>query len=387
MIFILFKIKCLFEGLFKNKIKNIIVLLQVTFSLILFYFIISKYINLYNLEQKISELDNHNDIQILFDISDESRLFTQTFQQEDIINRLNEFYKYLSLNKDFKSYTLSDSIIEIMHNKLPSKSNVLYVNKGFMEQFNIEIVNGRKFNEEDFKDKKITPILLGEDLKKSYILGEEINDINGNVYKVIGFINKNSFYLDLKKSDEINYFKNSIVAPIQDKNLNSVPDYDMIINNTYILSKDKSVLSKIQDKSSELGLYTYKFKSLKNQFESIKKSNEDYIKSISLMLILILGFSIVSCISNILQYIDDNWKYFSIHRLCGASMKSILLRIMLPIISIIIIADIVVISLYGIELSSIITILFSMLLIIFITIFPYSKLKKLKLIELLRGYN
>lgn len=383
----MFRLKYLLEGILKNKTKNLILFLQVLFCTLLFYFVTAEYINLIDLENKLNNLKNHDEIQILFDISDESRLFEDTFIETDILDKLNKFYIYLSENKNFKSYTLNDSILELKNNRLSSEVNILHVNEEFMRQFNIDISDGRNFTKDDFKDTDVTPVLLGEDFKKYYSIGETINDYEDKIYKIIGFINKKSFYLDLKKSDNIYSFDNMVVAPIQNKNIKSISDYDMLINNTYILSKDRDILSGIQNKSSELGLYTYKFKSLNSQFESIKISTKNYIESMSLILILILGFSILSCISNTLQYIDDNMKDISINLLCGASIKDILLRIMMPIITIMIISDSIVIFLDETGFASHITILFSIFITIFIMIFPYVKLNKIRLIDLLRRYN
>lgn len=137
-----------------------------------------------------------------------------------------------------------------------------------------------------------------------------------------------SFYLNPKASNEIISLDESILCPVNIHANSDFSDLDMAINSTVILTDKDTVFQEIQNKSYELGLFTFAFESFSDQLENITEENEFFIELATTILILLLSVSVLGLVSSILEYIDCHKREFLIHIMYGATMKDILIRIL-----------------------------------------------------------
>ena len=99
---------------------------------------------------------------------------------------------------------------------------------------------------------------------------------------------------------------------------------------------------------------------------------------------IIMVFALISFISTLIQFINTNIKEFTIHLLCGGTIKSIIQRIIIQVFSIILFAYIIIIAIQGIDLVALLTFGSSLLIGIIILIYPLILLSKKQINTILK---
>ncbi|MBS3900727.1 MAG: hypothetical protein KGZ54_01715 [Dethiobacter sp.] len=183
------------------------------------------------------------------------------------------------------------------------------------------------------------------------------------------------------KSSEIYSLGTWFVIPVR-------PDldgsYDSAIMTTYIITDDPYHLQRIQQKSTELGLFTFEFRSFTEQMGWIQEEIDLQTKIMGLMFSVVLIFSMIGLISNLVQFINTHIKEFAIHMLCGGQVSSIIRRILTQIILMLILANVIVFAIHGASSITLATIAFGLVIGSLIVIYPAIKLSAMGINELLR---
>lgn len=317
---------------------------------------------------------------------------------QDSIRRQGELYEFIKQNPSFKTYTadqchsmwLSDSNLDDSLTKRPGYTPGMYfllkIDQEFLSVFKPKYVKGRIFSADDFKDTgSEIPLLLGYDFQKYYDLDDTIRDDEGHSYRVIGFLEKSSFYLDPLRGYIIFWLDKAFVVPLQpDKFGDDTAYYESALSSTFIITDDTNNLQAIQEKSNELDLYTYEYRSFTEQMQNLLEATRFKVMITGFMMAIILIFSSIGLILNLVQFITTHTKEFAIHLLCGGQVKSVIQRILIQTFLIIFIADIIVIVIHKFSLITLLTVTSSLLIGLMITVYPAIMLSKTEIKNILK---
>jgi len=381
------------EDIKDQKIRNFVLFIQITAALVLFSFIVSVVLHVSSYREKLNSIIEGQEIYLIRDMTDQSR-FDQIMTNPDSSTKLRELYQFMKHNPSFNTYTAdaqhfmwlaennSHSSIAVRSNPPHKGYNLLKIDDKFMDVYELQCVEGSPFTKEDFSGTGETiPLLLGYDFRPFYQLNDIITDTRGFRYHVIGFLEQSAYFMQPGKSSEIYSLGTWFVIPVR-------PDldgsYDSAIMTTYIITDDPYHLQRIQQKSTELGLFTFEFRSFTEQMGWIQEEIDLQTKIMGLMFSVVLIFSMIGLISNLVQFINTHIKEFAIHMLCGGQVSSIIRRILTQIILMLILANVIVFAIHGASSITLATIAFGLVIGSLIVIYPAIKLSAMGINELLR---
>ncbi len=295
--------------------------LQLLAATLLFTIIFLLLFHMQEYKQKIEALNHYEQLYYLKDITDEAYFETNIFSNPDAGNRMYQLYNYIMQNPGFQAYTFYQYQENLQGNASPT--TFFYADTSFWNTFRLEAEGGYNLFSNN-TPRGYLPVILGHHFKQTYQIGDIIND----KYEVMDYLKEGSFYLNPKASSEIISLDESILCPVNIHANSDFSDLDMAINSTVILTNKDTVFQEIQNKSYELGLFTFAFESFSDQLENITEANEFFIELATTILILLLSVSVLGLVSSILEYIDCHKREFLIHIMYGATMKDILIRIL-----------------------------------------------------------
>lgn len=387
------------DDILSHKLNHFILFVQVLAALLLLSFIFYIVLDTNSYKNKLNEImqDQEEEIYLANNISSMEKVDEILSGGQDSMKKQGELYEFIKQNPSFKTYTadmqhamwLSNSKLDdsfaIYPQRDPNAYFLLKIDQKFNSVFKLKCVKGRMFSADDFKDtgSKI-PILLGYDFQKYYDLDDTLRDDEEHSYRVIGFLEKSSFYLDPGKGDIIFWLDKGFVVPVQPNRFDFTEEYESAISSTFIITDDTNYLQAIQQKSNELELYTFEYKSFTEQLQYILEANHFKVMIIGFMMAAILIFGIIGLISNLVQFITTHTKEFAIHLLCGGQVKSIIQRILIQTFLMILIADIIVIIINKFSLDTLFTIMSSLLIGLIVIIYPVIMLSKTEIKNILR---
>lgn len=377
-----------------QKMRNLVLFVQIAAALVLFSFVVYIVLHINSYQNKLNRIIEGEEIYFSRDMTDRRR-FDEMVTAPGSSERLSKLYTFMTQNPSFATYTADAQHFMWMtddhrlDNSLAVRSQpplkgykLLKIDEKFIDVYELECAEGSLFTEEDFAHTgEVILLLLGHDFRRFYQLHDVIRDSRGFRYQVTGFLEESSYFLQPGKSGEIYSLDKWFVIPVR-------PDrdgaYDSAIMSTYIITDDSYHLQEIQQKSTELGLYTFEFRSFTAQMRRIHETNNLHIRLIGFMLSVVLIFSMIGLISNLVQFIDTHTKEFAIHLLCGGQVVSIIQRILIQILLLIIAANVIVLAIHRGSLTSLITIAFSLIVGLLIVIYPAIKLSTIGINNLLR---
>ena len=387
------QIRYAWEDIKDQKIRNFVLFIQITAALVLFSFIVLIALHISSYREKLNEIIEDQEIYLIRDLTDQSR-YDQIVTNPDSSVKLRDLYQFMKHSPLFDTYTAdaqhfmwlaenkSDNSLSVRSNPPHKGYNLLKIDAKFMDVYELQCVEGSPFTKEDFSSTgESTPLLLGYDFRRFYQLGDMIEDYRGFRYHVVGFLEQSSYFIQPGKSGEIYSLDTWFVIPVR-------PDlddsYSSAIMTTYIITNDPSHLQRIQQKSTELGLFTFEFRSFTEQMRRIQEDHDLQIKILALIFSVVLMFSMIGLISNLVQFIDTHTKEFAIHMLCGGQVSSIIRRILTQIILMLILANVIVLAIHGASSITLATIAFGLVIGSLIMLYPAIKLSAMGINELLR---
>lgn len=381
------------EDIKDQKMRNFVLFIQITAALVLFSFIISMALHLNSYRDKLNGIIEGQEIYLIRDLTDQSGL-NQIWTNPDSSTKLRGLYQFMKHSPLFDTYTADaqhfmwlaedkyDNSLAV-HSNPPHKGySLLKIDDKFMDVYELQCVEGLTFTREDFSSTGETiPLLLGYDFCRLYQLGDIIEDYRGFRYHVVGFLEQSSYIIQPGKSSEIYSLDTWFVIPVR-------PDldgsYDSAIMTTYIITDNPSHLQRIQQKSTELELFTFEFRSFTEQMGRIQGEIDLLIKIMGLIFSVVLLFSMIGLISNLVQFINTHTKEFAIHMLCGGQVSSIIRRILIQIALMLILANMIVVAIHGASSITLATIAFGLVIGSLIVLYPAIKLSAKGINELLR---
>lgn len=392
------QLKYAWEDILDYKLKNLILFVQVLAALLLLSFTFYIVLDINSYKNKLNEIiqSQEEEIYLTNNISSMEKVDEILFGGQDSMKKQGELYEFIKQNPSFKTYTadmqwqmylpdsnLDDSFVISRH--VPNAYFLLKIDQEFHSIFKLKCVKGRIFTTVDFKDTgSEVPILLGYDFQKYYDLDDIICDNEGHCYKVIGFLEKSSFYLNPGRDSMVYWLDKAFIVPLQPDRFSYTSEHESAISSTFIITDDTENFQAIQEKSNELGLYTFEYRSFTNQLQNLLEAKRFRAMIIGFMMVIILIFSIIGLISNLIQFINTNTKEFAIHLLCGGRIRSIIQRILIQTFLMIFIADIIVIAIHRLSMTTFLTITFSLLIGTIIIIYPAIMLSKTQVKDILK---
>ncbi len=358
-----------------NKLLNLFFIIQISLFLILTSLsaIVSK--NFDNHRDDFERYFKEKNVISILDIPEAfDSLFDKQNIEENIID-LNRAYtslnqgendKYiLSITQDITLSFIKNSqpILELSNNsghpdQYDESSVVLYpsmrVNQNFFKYFNINISQGDLFSLDDYSynHQKPIPLILGSNWNGILNVGDTIIPNpefhsypiyvdEDHSYIIKGILDKDVYFND---SNNIISLNNQILIPGGIINSSQTNNENIARNLSQIFSGNI-----IQDKNSNynnmIWTSTVNNKTFSDYFQSIDKSENleisyQDIKKISTISSMILGlvliFSIISITSSFAKKIEKNRTRYSIHLAQGARYQSVILFILSDLIFILI---------------------------------------------------
>ena len=269
---------------------------------------------------------------------------------------------------------------------------ILQLNREFWELYPFYIKKGRAFYENEWEltgeTGMIIPVVVGSNMESTYPVGTEFSDYAGQSkarFRVIGVFSEQAFYLNPTITYDRLPLDDSIVAPWFPFNgLNNGYRNVNLFHIIQVEAKDKETLMEIANKSRLLGLFDLEFVSYKEQITDVTAYYQNVNQIWITILFVVLLYSVISCITVLVDYIHHHLKDFAIFYLCGASKKDmeteLLLQIAFPILLGVIISVIIHQSLQ-VLLG---TMVFGLLVVLLMWIVPDTILKKKTISDLLR---
>lgn len=385
------QLKFSLEDIKARPIAFILIFLQIMFCLIMISYSVSVINNTFDYKDKFSVFEKTSEMYMIVDNTDDEHI-TELWDDESSVNKLMEFYTYISNNKEFNSYCfVSDSTSFDTEKDLDTYSDkmedgttfydLLGIDSNFSQVFNLKNSSGEFFSTDDYEtDDNSIPVLLGSNYQKYYSIGDEI--FENHIVK--GFLEEKSFYLDPKSSGDVIYLDNYIITPLIINSDSDFPTLDNAITSTVILTDNQQDLQEISKKSQELDLYNFSFKSYTQQFNDIIASALTYIYLTLTIVFLVLFFCIICVISSLLNFLETHKKEFAVHLLCGARKRDFVLRIIWQIAIVIFLSNVVNFIIYGFSLASFSALLISIIILAIIVALPLIKIKNQSVNELLK---
>lgn len=351
-----------------NLLRFIINFVQITVSVMLIAYAILKIADLDVFKDNMSILDNLENTYIMTDITNDERL-DDVMKEENLSNQ-KEFYNYLKNSDEFSSYTCYESYV---YTKSDAEQ-AYFVDENFIKAFNLKDENGNSLEgvfSKNYGD--YIPIILGRGYRNRYNVGDII-DLNDSKLKVAAFLDKNSFYYNLSWQDTPISLDAKIICPAMFIYSDDISEYFLAVECTRIITEDPKVLDDIAAKSKEFGLYDFNFKSLETQVNNIRSDELRLIQNALLTMGLILSLCAACMISSLLTFVEEHLREFAIHLLSGATISSIVGRILIQTGLPIVLANLAAYVVFRNAYVNIWLLITSVVLCVVITIVPIIKI-------------
>lgn len=232
----------------------------------------------------------------------------------------SEFYE----EKDGTEYTLS------------------VITEHYFDIFGFEVSKGRLFQNTEYgKDLSDNPpVVIGSDFENDYSIG----DLYLDKYEVVGIL-KSGMKTTFLKGDKSSVVSadNKVFTPVM--SIESMKAQGIDYPTSLIYADDKSDLAAINDYAAENGMNTYNFISADETRQLIDLVSTKADISLIVISSIIIILAVFSMIQSTLLYVRKNIRELLIHMICGASQSDILLRIS---------AEVLIINLVGVVVSSLI---------------------------------
>ncbi|SES77329.1 ABC transporter permease family protein [[Clostridium] polysaccharolyticum] len=379
--------------------------MQLTAGLILCCYVLTIWHDFRIVKNQIRQATEYTEIYMLRDDTSYKK-FDTIINEKVCLKKLGELYEYIQeeINnaRNSSGFYLADSSMKFYYSadaSIPKHvaeydsitgtyhSLKLSVTANFFEIFHLDLDEVEKEDVEAFdfpyKEKQEIPVILGADFRTVYKKNAIIQDRDGLPYRVIGFLKKNSNYVAPDESRKLLSLDKVIITPqIIDKtdSLNIV----RYIQNLYIMSDKREIADNIVDFSRSKGLFDLSVINFSYQLDCIISDTEDEIFINSVFMFIILLFTCVGIIGNLLQFITNNKKEFAINLLCGANRTDIIFRILLQILVMMVLGILTVFFLFGFTKSFCLTVLFAAVLTIAVMGYPVYWVKRQTITTMIR---
>ncbi len=364
--------------------------IQLTVVALIAVYLLQAFLDYRQIEQKISQMTEQTEI-YMFRNQTEGTALDELINDEKKCKQMADCYdafqKKLQENtSNIKTFTADDSLGFPMHREqrgqirralgLPKEQEELariQVSENFFDIYGIQWEGDKKA----FVSGKTEtiPIVAGADLKKLYHLHDVLYDQGTQKYEIIGFMDKDSFYVAPGKTREKIRLDQAIIQ------LNRVDKEDIFslwgyYDSTYFLADDLQFMEDEIEQLRKQELLKLSVNNYTKQMDAIRVDMQDQMVLMGSIVLIILVFCFVALTANIFRFIKVHKREFAIHQMCGARRKSICVRILIPVWSMYFIMCAIVLPAGGNTKAVWISILGLACYIVGISFIPYIYLRK-----------
>lgn len=393
----------LFDDIKNTFFHFCINLLQLTAGLVLFCYVLTTWFEFVEIKDKMKLVTENSEVYMFRDDTSDKK-FDKIINDNASLERLGVLYdKIISKVKNSNEGTelyLADSSMEfcfkegIKVSKKVAKydshvggysSQLLSITPNFLKVFHLDGTydSYNVLSEFAYKEGQDVPVILGADFAEFYNINDTLQDCNGQTYKVIGFLQSNSNYVAPDESKELLSLDKFIITPCMIDRKDSI-SIVRFVQNLYVMTNDKEIAEGLADFSRQQDLLDLSVINFSYQLSHIISDTEDEIFINSTFLIIILIFAFVGITGNLLQFITNNKKEFAINLLCGAKKADVIFRILMQIILMVVIGLGVTIVVFGVTAEFFITVIFAILFISAVILYPISILKHQSITTMIR---
>lgn len=289
--------------------------------------------------------------------------------------------------------------------------NMFYMDKEMNNQFQLNLIDGRGFNKEDFeKEEDKLPVVLGYNYKDKYKAGDTFHyysyeDKTVKEAKVIGILQKDSYLLYKVDAEQFTNLNDFIVSVFVD--LDKLPKDELLtkyyiqtfdlFNTSYLLfDKSKSddeiqkIVGDVNKSFISLNIGKQNIENVDNYLQINKEMLVAQKHNSRTMATIIVIFLSIGITSSLLYSIKKEKKHYGIHILNGATINDICIRLFSQTLIICLIGFIASIGILKSIFNTLNFNLFIQVLIVFIiislvtSIIPIVKVKRLSVVELIK---
>ncbi|MGL4971004.1 MAG: ABC transporter permease, partial [Cetobacterium sp.] len=286
--------------------------------------------------------------------------YSNKLYKEESINDYRNFYDYLNENyrvinaiddnlfttgyNNIENFIIPNSPSILIGDEKNYILNGLRVNDNYLEDFNIQLAEGRFFNKEEYRLNDINapiPLILGSDYSEIFNLNDKIyfydyyNDSKRNGI-IVGFLKAGQF--NIRKPiaiENVVSIDKTILIPNQpiiesrliDNNIKKINFANVKlyqdITSSYLSNLSNSDILTIREKSDELKFLDINVFNMNDSIQSFKdifKQQQVFYIAIFTLIILITS---IGTITNIVNSINDRKREFGIYFALGATRKYI----------------------------------------------------------------
>ncbi|MBO4392527.1 MAG: ABC transporter permease, partial [Clostridia bacterium] len=262
-----------------------------------------------------------------------------------ILTALNSHDIYLTEPKEWLEEDRNNGHYYLFADEAYRGVHTLYINSEYLDFFQVKLSEGAYFEKNDFLyEKDYVPVLLGENLRKYYSIGEEFEGQDypcpKTRYKVVGFIAPNQYFTCPNSPVDVYTYDNYIVAPVIERELkdffeegSKYTKYLDFFNSRmlycyYVVKPEayETVRSRLEELLVETeldDLFTVRRQRVEKELASNFK--DQLVISIAVCIATLL-FSLFSFIFTMLYKIDDNIKNYAIRMVVGETYGGIAFR-------------------------------------------------------------
>ncbi|MDD3184365.1 MAG: ABC transporter permease [Anaerostipes sp.] len=263
---------------------------------------------------------------------------------KELDNYMNKSFGNACIQMDSSSnlYFYSNNLKQIDISEIPVeeddtdvyKAKSLKVSSNFFSTFQIAGDYNREEIEKQFKGAKAgetLPIILGNNYKEQFHVGDQFEDDLKQKYKVVGFFKEGESYISPFETSYSTLLDDYMVTPAVIKH-GDTSSLLFNVTNRYFVTNDKAKISQIVKKANTLKIRPLIIKDLKPQITACKDDMANEIITMSSIALLIFAFASIGIINYFIRFIAIREKEFAIHMLIGATKEEVIARIRLQLI-------------------------------------------------------
>lgn len=250
----------------------------------------------------------------------------------------------------------------------------------FFDVFNLSVLEGRKFEKEDFTSNADTiPVMVGYQLRNEYKVGktyEFTNGGTGEIFKgnIVGVLDKNSEYNELNNYNVSLSLDYSYIIPQDINNMGNLSFSDLDMAETrMVVFGEKNEIQKVFSTKSPIDITLV---NVNDKVDYIIETQMHSLIIIGGIAVAFLSFSLVIIYIGFSRLFKKQMKEYKIHLFCGAKKSDIVLRFLSLSYLMLIIGLIVASIIYQNADYAIKMIVFAAIFGVLTGIYPYIVLRR-----------
>jgi len=382
----------------RRKLKTILLLLQLSLTLLIFAVLLGKISQLYQITTAVNRVCTNKPVYFLKDFSD-AQTYAKMTSESGIEGRLSQVYQGIYNNEQIEAFPMSESGFTIPDHRLVESGffqksirpgsvdvEIIRTNNIFFTFFNLSSDHCHFFNDNS-KSSDLPEIILGAEFARYYKPGDTIVTGNNERYIVSDILKHGMSYFKIGARKEMTNLDKMMIVQLSAATIHDSADYDAAICSAYMISDSPAAIQKVADLAAQLETYTFLPYDLSSQLIHVVRDYQHLIQINTFLDLLLIFFLILNFLIAMRQYIRQNIYEFAIHLLSGAVHIDLMSRLALQLLPILLLAYAIVIAVLGWDLFTGIAGVFGLILMgIFFTA-PIRSIRKIQINSLLRSFR